>query len=72
MCLENARLKGELILSEGLSVSSYDIAEEEDFVLPDSGEPEEVEHDEQFIFEFDVIKSTRRAMLNIHVFHVCV
>ena len=46
MCLENARLKGELILSEGLSVSSYDIAEEEDFVLPDSGEPAEVECDE--------------------------
>ncbi|KAL5260585.1 hypothetical protein ACHWQZ_G010663 [Mnemiopsis leidyi] len=41
VCLENARLKGELILSEGLSVSSYDIAEEEDFVLPDSEQPEE-------------------------------
>ena len=55
MCLENARSKGELILSEGLSVSSYDIAEEEDFVLPDSGEPEEVELEDSFIDEFSEI-----------------
>ena len=41
MYYENAHLHGEDLLAERLSVSSYDIAVEEDFILSDTDQPPE-------------------------------